>query len=319
MACQICYGGATQPMLRRGTIFALTATLGASVASGCRGPEPEVFQVRVTSIDTHGGPALADEQVEGIMRHSLERAPSFSPAERDQRSQRSRGNVEVLNASLEYREIPDAADNGRDLLVRLFIEPPEDLGDELGRDGLDATVMLERKAGEADLESDLQLATDRLAIILQARADLARRSEGAVEGLLATRDAEIILETLAWIRRHPQDAQSRQAADRVAELINDEDENVGLLAIETIGEIGGPEHVAIVIDRIQLTNAGQVSRAYEAIARLGGPDAEGFLRFAARNEDEPNQRAAAERALRRVAEVGGAMDEAGHARTRGHR
>jgi HEAT repeat protein len=77
---------------------------------------------------------------------------------------------------------------------------------------------------------------------------------------------------------------------------------VRLLAIETIGLIGGPEHVPALLARIQLADTPQVSRAYDALASLGGPEATGFLEFAARNEDEPDRRKAAQQALRRVAE-----------------
>jgi hypothetical protein len=98
-------------------------------------------------------------------------------------------------------------------------------------------------------------------------------------------------------------------------LIDHEETEIGLLALEAIGQIGGPEHVVSVLARIQLNDGTQVSRAYDAIARLGGPDAEGFLEFAARNEEEPDRRAAAQRALRRVADTG--MGRA--APNRGHR
>lgn len=282
------------------TFLLATAMLGTLLVGACREPSPEGYQVRVTSIDAHGGPALAEDRVRGILRRSLERAPSFSPAERDQRSG---GRGQTLVASLEYREIPDASDHGRDLLVRLVVERPEDLDERLSEAGLDATVLLERAAGEADLAADLQIAVDRLATIIQARTDLAAEREGAVAELLAARDPELVILTLEWVRDHPRRPPARQVADRVAELINHDDERVGLLAIETIGEIGGPEHVSALLDRIQLADASQVSRAYDALARLGGPEAEGFLKFAARNEEEPERRAAAERALRRVAEA----------------
>ncbi|MCA9685465.1 MAG: HEAT repeat domain-containing protein, partial [Myxococcales bacterium] len=178
---------------------------------------------------------------------------------------------------------------------------------------------------EADMAADLQLAVDRVAIILQARTDLAARTEGAIERLLGSADPELVVQTLEWVRDHPGDhlgeAGSREVADRVVELITHDDERVGLLAIETIGEIGGPEHVSIVLAHIQLNDSGQVNRAYEAIARLGGPDAEGFLRFAARNEDEPELRAAAERALRHITDGGPELGPAGSGRLphRGHR
>src|SRR5690606_20847659 len=118
----------------------------------------------------HGGPKLPDERVHAIVRRSLERSPSFTPAERDQRSG---GRKDTLVATFEYRELPDPTDHGRDLLVRLDVEPPEQLAARLGPEGLDVTVLLEREAGQPALATDLQLATDRATAVLQARTDLA--------------------------------------------------------------------------------------------------------------------------------------------------
>jgi hypothetical protein len=270
---------------------------------GCKASEPQSFALRVISIDTHGGPALPEDRVRAIVRRSLEHSPSFVPAERDQRSGTTHG--DTLVATFEYRELPDASDHGRDLMVRLLVEVPESLAGELGPEGLDITVLLERAAGEADLAYDLQLATDRVATILQARTDLARGTEGAVARLLESRhpdQVDQIIMALEWIRGHAHHAQARDSADRVAALLQHQDDRVASLAIECIGEIGGAEHVAALLTRIQVADTDQVNRAYDALARLGGPEAEGFLEFAARNEDEPIRRAAAERALQSVAE-----------------
>ncbi|WP_181198286.1 HEAT repeat domain-containing protein [Enhygromyxa salina] len=256
--------------------------------------------MRVISIDAHGGPSLPEDRVRSIVRRSLQNSPSYGPAQRDQRSGSAKG--DTLIATFEYRELPDAVDHGRDLMVRMTVEEPKGLADRLGAEGLDITVLLEREAGEADLSTDLQLASDQLVTILQARTDLARAQDGAIERLLASEDPELIILTLEWVRDHESHDQALAVADRVVDLIKHEDERVGLLAIETIGQIGGPEHVSTLLDRIHLADTHQVNRAYDALARLGGPEALGFLRFAARNEDEPGRRAAAERALRRVAE-----------------
>ncbi|PRQ09278.1 hypothetical protein ENSA7_09700 [Enhygromyxa salina] len=251
------------------------------------------------SIDAHGGPALPEDRVQAIVRRALARAPSFTSAERDLRSRSKRG---LLAATFEYRELPDASDHGRDLLVRLSVEAPEQLAAQLGPEGLDVTVLLERDAGQADLSSDLHLATERLAAILQARTDLARGADRAVTRLLESSDPDALILTLEWVRDHPDHAEAREAANRAVELIEHDDERVALLAIEALGQIGGPEHVVVLLDRIQLADTRQANSAYDALANLGGPEAEGFLQFAARNEDEPRRRAAAERALHRVAD-----------------
>jgi hypothetical protein len=300
-------------MVRRSKDILGLAVLVIGLGSGCREPAAQPFKLQVVSIDAHGGPKLPEDRVHAIVRRSLERSPSFTPAERDQRSG---GRKDTLLATLEYRELPDATDHGRDLMVRLNVEPPEQLASRLGPAGLDVTVLLEREAGEADLATDLQLATDRLTTILQARTDLALETPGTVDRLLRSIDPDLVILALEWIYTHG-DQPEAAAADRVAELINHDDEQVGLLALDTIGRIGGPQHVPAVLERIRLTDTTQVSRAYEAIAALGGPEAQGFLQFAARNEDEPDRRAAAQRALQRVAD----SDMVGQSRrpTRGHR
>jgi hypothetical protein len=295
----------------------MVALLGWFGAIGCRSEAPsDVYYVRLTSVDHHGGPHVPEERVHAILRRSLEAAPSFSPAERDQRS--GGGSGTILAASLEYRELPNPDERGRDLLVRLAVETPRDLVDELGGEGLDATVLLERPAGDVDLGDDLQLAADRLARIIQARTDLARRSPGVVAALLDDPDPQLVALTLEWVRDHRGDPSAFGMPERVAELINHPDGDVRLLAIETIGVIGGPEHVDMLLDRIELNDAGQVARTYDALARLGGSEARTFLEFAARNEDEPERRDAAERALQRI---DGHSDASliEQARGRGHR
>ncbi len=266
--------------------------------SGCRSDASvDTYYVRLTSVDPHGGSHVPEERAHAILRRSLERTPSFAPAERDQRS--GAGSGTILAASLEYRVLPNP-DRGRDLLVRLAIETPRDLVEALEGEDLDATVLLEREAGDVDLDDDLQLAADRLARILQARTDLARRSPGAVASLLDDTDPQLVALTLEWIRDHHDEAPAHDAADRVALLINHAESDVRLLAIETLGVVGGPQHVGALLERIELNDADQVQRTYEALARLGGNEARTFLDFAARNEDEPDLQAAAEHALRRL-------------------
>jgi hypothetical protein len=274
----------------------MVVLLGGVGSLGCRSEAPsDVYYVRLTSVDHHGGPHVPEERVHAILRRSLEAAPSFSPAERDQRS--GGGSGTILAASLEYRELPNPDERGRDLLVRLAVETPRDLVDELGGEGLDATVLLERPAGDVDLGDDLQLAADRLARIIQARTDLARRSPGVVAALLDDPDPQLVALTLEWVRDHRGDPSAFGMPERVAELINHPDGDVRLLAIETIGVI---------------------ARTYDALARLGGSEARTFLEFAARNEDEPERRDAAERALQRI---DGHSDASliEQARGRGHR
>lgn len=290
--------------------------LALTVVAGCRGEAPrDVYYVRLVSVDPHEGPTLPEERVHAIVRRSLDQSITFDPAERDQRS--GAGSGTILAATFEYRELPRGHAEGRDLLVRLAVETPRELVEPLGPEGLDATVLLEREAGDVELDDDLQLAADRLARILQARTDLARARPGQLAALLDSGDAELVATGLNWLRDHPDASEAPEQLERTLALLDHADADLRLLAIEALGAIGGPEQVAALLDRIELHDGDQVARAYEALARLGGPEARRFLEFAAANEDEPSRQAAAERALQRLEGHSASLIE--QVRGRGHR
>lgn len=283
---------------------------------GCRTePREDVYYVRLVSVDPHEGPAVPEERVHAIVRRSLDQAVSFDPAERDQRS--GAGSGTILAATFEYSELPRGHAEGRDLLVRLAVETPRELVEALGPEGLDATVLLEREAGDVELADDLQLAADRLARILQARIDLARRQPGQLATLLDSGDAELAATGLRWLCDHPDAPEAGEQLDRTLALLDHADPDLRLLAIEALGAIGGPDQVAALLERIELNDGDQVARAYDALAQLGGPEARRFLEFAAANEDEPSRQDAAERALQRLEGHSASLIE--QVRGRGHR
>jgi hypothetical protein len=199
---------------------------------------------------------------------------------------------EALRAEIWFAEQPGPTGQ-RDLIVGLRVETPPDLSTRLGEEGLEANVLLERESGQASLAEDLNLAIGRAVGVLEARVGLARGDAERVNELLGADDPELVLLALEWVR----DRRSPADPDRVAALLGHSDERVGLLAIEALGVIGGPEHVQRLLRGVRLSDPGQAHRAYEALTALGGPDARAFLEFAARNEDEPERRQAAMRAL----------------------
>lgn len=303
------------PRSLRRCLAPLALVLAWSVV-GCRSEAArDVYYVRLVSVDANDGPALPEERVHAIVRRSLDHAITFDPAERDQRS--GAGSGTILAATFEYRELPRGHAEGRDLLVRLALETPRELVEALGPEGLDATVLLEREAGDVALDDDLQLAADRLARILQARTDLARGRPGQLAALLDERDAELVATGLNWLRDHPDGPEAAEQLERTLALLDAPDPDLRLLAIEALGAIGGPEQVAALLERIDLHDGDQVARAYDALARLGGPEARRFLEFAAANEDEPSRQAAAERALQRLEGHSASLIE--QVRGRGHR
>lgn len=263
------------------------AALGAVGAAGCgkrverRDGRYPVRVVRVTDRSA-SDEELSREMVKQTVGAALAAQSSFELASGD----------EGLRAEIWFAEQPGPSGE-RDLIVGLRVETPADLAPRLGEEGLEANVLLERESGQVSLAQDLNLAIGRAVGVLEARVGLARGDAARVNELLAAEDPELVLLALEWIR----DRRSPADPDRVAALLGHPDERVGLLAIEALGVIGGPEHVQRLLRGVRLSDPGQAHRAYEALTTLGGPDARAFLEFAARNEDEPERRQAAARAL----------------------
>jgi hypothetical protein len=266
---------------------ALAVALAAGV--GCRDRREQdgrwsVHLARVT--DRSAGEArLPGAAAENALERAFSSHRSFSLVRGDQ----------GLAAELWFAEQP-AADGARDLIVGLRLETPPGLDGRLGEDGLEANVLLERESGDAGLEQDLGLALARAVAVLEARVGLGRGDPRSIEALLRSADPELALLALEWIR----DGRSTADPDVVAALLDHADERVALVAIEALGRVGGPEHVHALLAGVRLSNPGHAHRTYEALAALGGPDAAAFLEFAARNEDEPERRQAANSALARL-------------------
>ncbi len=285
--------------------------LGLVGSAGCRDASQtqdgryQVRMVRVTDRSA-GDEHVSRETVKQAVARAFAAQSSFELTAGD----------DGLPAELWFAEQPGPG-AARDLIVGLRLETPTDLGPRLGEDGLEANVLLERESGPTSLAQDLNLAVERAVGVLEARVGLARGEARRVNELLAASDPELVVLALEWIR----DRRSPGDADSVAALLDHSDERVGLLAIEALGVIGGPEHVHGLLRGVRLSDPGQAHRAYEALARLGGPDAKAFLEFAARNEDEPERRQAATRALARLTDEGSSVVEAQPPQvpSRGHR
>jgi hypothetical protein len=128
--------------------------------------------------------------------------------------------------------------------------------------------------------------------VLELRLALARGEPEAAALLLRAEDPELVLLALEWTRDHP----SPLLADAVAGQVGHDDPQVVRLALEVLAEIGEARHASAVVRRVERWPA-LAREGYRTLAVLGGPDAIGFLRFAAANEDESELRGEAERAL----------------------
>lgn len=188
----------------------------------------------------------------------------------------------------EHRE-SDGID-GMTVRLRLEMQVPPDLTGVL--DELEATVEVFHATGDSAIREDLPLAAERAADLLDAQVQLARDPRAAAT-FLRDPDAEIALVALDWVEAQ----RDVHAAPVVAEMLRHPDDRVMLRAVEVLGVVGTSAEVPALIATARLNDRAHTGRLYEALAGLGGPDAEGFLAFAARNEDDPALAKLAERAL----------------------
>ena len=128
--------------------------------------------------------------------------------------------------------------------------------------------------------------------VLALRFALARGDAEAAALLLRSEDPELVLLALEWTRDHP----APLLADAVALQVGNPNLQVVRLALEVLALIGEGRHASAVVRRVERSPA-LAREGYATLAVLAGPDAVGFLRFAAANEDDLELQREAERAL----------------------
>lgn len=175
------------------------------------------------------------------------------------------------------------------LFVHVELEVPADL-----RSQFDVAAISARAAvpGTDPSPAELRTAARTALEVLSQRLALARGDSAAAVALLGSADPELVLMALEWTRDHP----NPTLADAVAAQVEHADPQVVLLALEVLANIGEARHAPVVVRRVERA-PGLAREGYRTLAVLGGADAVGFLRFAAANEDDPELRREAERAL----------------------
>ncbi|MDC0720042.1 HEAT repeat domain-containing protein [Nannocystis bainbridge] len=128
---------------------------------------------------------------------------------------------------------------------------------------------------------------------LEAQCRLARGDASGLEVLLASGEPSQLLVALRYVG----DREAREHAGQLLPLLRSEDARVRVAALDVLGMVGTRDHAAAIVREAHRLDPEATREAYRALARLGGADAVGFLRFAAANEDDPELRAEAERAL----------------------
>jgi len=175
------------------------------------------------------------------------------------------------------------------LFLHVELEVPATLRKQFDVPAITARVKLpDTQPSPAQLEAAAREALEMLGL----RLALGRGEPEAAALLLRSEDSEVVLLALEWTRDHP----SSLLADAVAGQVDSEDPRVVRLALEVLAEVGEARHASVVVRRVERWPA-LARDGYRTLAVLGGPDAVGFLRFAAANEDESELRREAERAL----------------------
>ena len=259
-------------------LFAL-AVVGGAEACKTNGDSPAAaYTVSLSELRTRAAGGRSDR---AWQRQTLEDALEGASMFRVE----PQGAVAVTAEVTEHRE-----SDGIVVRLRLQMEVPPDLAGIL--EELEATVEVFRSEGDSAIREDLPLAAERAADLLDAQVQLAREPRSAPT-FLRDPDPEIVLIALDWVEAQ----HDVEAAPVVAEMLRHRDDRVMLRAVEVLGVIGTAAEVPALIAAARLNDRAHTGRLYEALAGLGGPDAEGFLAFAARNEDDPALARLAERAL----------------------
>ena len=158
-------------------------------------------------------------------------------------------------------------------------------------------IQVDASADSMQFMRALKRALAQTMVVLDAHFDLAWQGlihrNLAAKRLFASENGDLILLALNWVAVK----QVRNLASEVIELVNHQNPDVAIAAIETLGSIGDSAHVPEIIEHLRLGDLGHAIRGYEAIGQLCGPQARAFLEFAVRNEDSTEGRNAAVRAL----------------------
>lgn len=259
--------------------FALLASLGSWLGCSADTPAaPPRFELRVESFGQLGEAVDVDE---ALVRTTIREAVAQSGAFVDPFVAGGETAAAVMPTRVRMGAVAGPG-GGRALRVAFVARTPNDYQSILGA-AVDATVELERADGDLVLEEDAPVALARAVAVMDAKVRLLQGSEAEAIALTTADDPEILVLVLEHLARQ----RWRGAADRAVELLSHADERVVEAAVECLGEIGGPEHATILVRHVRLADRDQAQRLYEALAQLGGDDAAGFLRFAARNEDDP--------------------------------
>lgn len=253
--------------------LAIWAVLG--LTPGCGAEDPR-YPVRVGELFQGEGPLL-EAELRAALEEALAGSPTFAAADR----------MGALRAQASLlREGPPER-----WVLRVELEVPADLRAQFAV----ATITGSASAGVGVLPDSgaLRRAAEAALTGLAAQCKLARGDESGFDALIGADEPESVLVALRYVR----DRHASGLADRLVGLLRREDPRIRIAALDVLAAVGDSRHAAAIVRGVHLLDPQATREAYRALARLGGPDAIGFLGFAAANEDDATLRGEAERAL----------------------
>lgn len=308
-------GGSPQSRAASAAAFTWRVGLwGLAIAAACGGASPtpatggEPYPVHIELVrEGVDGRRVPTDELEPAFERAFEESPRFALADT---------NDSALSAQVWYHSAP-ANDGGRAVELSVRVEAPADLRRELGDDALEATVSLDRPRTEGQHE-DVGVALGLALNVLEARLLLASGDDAALGRLLGSSDPALQVLAMEWVR----DRRMTEHLDGCVQQLGAVESEVASMAVECVAAVGDERQVPVLLEHLRLADPGHTQRVYEALAELGGDKALDFLKFAARNEDDPDRRKTARDALVRL-EAGGGVAAPRVARIRpaprGHR
>lgn len=273
----------------------------AALAGGCgREATADVDAFAPELVDPFGA---AGPRAEAALKEATEHARWLRPSPSD--------DVPRLPIAIDAGELVGAQTPLLRLVARAH--PPEAFTARLG-DEVEAIVEVVPSTGTIDRAVHGGLAVERAIAVIDAKIGLSLHGREAVSVVLDADDPQIAILGLDWIVDH----RGREWADDVARLVDHPDERVALRAVEALGVVGEARHARALVRLPKLADRAYAHRIYDALSRLGGEDARGFLEFAARNEDDPIMMDVAADALARMGDEA-AKTDAPRREGRGHR
>jgi hypothetical protein len=287
--------------LRGRRLIGRLALLGG-LAGGCGDAGEEAWPTQLGDYAFAAGPAGAAQNVPSRAQAqlALSSALGSSPMYRPMLGEHEGELAEVLELDV---SITEAGDHGGSWMVALELDSPELMRNRGAPEAFEVVLLVDLRP-ELDAEAAsalaLQSALGRGLSVLDAKSRLSLGTAEQASKLLGMPDTELRLLALNWIGT--QGGSSDAAA--VEPLLRDRDPRIVEAALFALSRVGSSAHTTALI-ALSLSADGSIARqAYIALGEVGGVRARTYLEFAARNEDEPRRRRAAELALRSTKRAG---------------